>query len=433
MLYYLGSIYCSCKAKKRERTIFNNSTKSFKNLIGNALDVAIIDEITEQVKTNQRIQLRNLEISKLNKNVLKKFPGIYSLDFQNNKIAEVEDEVFSENSKLEKIDLMENRLTKISKKVLVGDFKDLQEINFSYNMLSYIEPGSFDKLPQLESIDLSYNCLKHFHSDVFKKNPELSQVYLNDNEINKMESDLFNSKTDLKLLDLSRNNLDFIPIFEMKNIQHLDLSANKITLLDLNYDAHEKKKSASIVELILGFNQISECSELEERRTDILHLDLTSNYIESLDDFPSFLNLEVLILASNNLTSLNLHNFEERFPSLKVLNFRENPIDCFDYRYVRNNMQSLVVSADSSIIHRCNNNSSATNGNEVYDYEDAIITEIRMQTSETFTQLKLNCILIAVLLSAFFVYIMCLIFLLIKYRIKLMKRAKGNLIDQMEL
>lgn len=367
--------------------------------------------------------------------MLQKFPGLYSIDLRNNEIAEVEDEAFSDNSKLEKIDLMENRLTKITKKVLAGDFEDLQEINLSYNMLASIEIGSLDKLPQLESIDLSCNCLKHLHSDVFKKNPEIRQVYLSDNEINKVESDLFNSKTDLKLLDLARNNLDFIPNLEMKHIKHLDLSTNKITLLDLNYESHEKKKSASIAELILAFNQISECSELEERRTDILHLDLSNNSIQNLDDFPSFLNLEVLILASNNLTDLSLHNFEERFPSLKVLNFRENPIDCFDYRYVRNNLQSLVVSADSSIIHRCHSNSSsAANDNELDDYEVVIINEIRKETHKTLTQLKQNHLLIAILLSAFFIYItVSVVFMLIKYRIKLTKRAKKSLIDQMEL
>lgn len=365
--------------------------------------------------------------------MLKKFPGIYSIDLRSNEIADVEDEAFCENSKLEKIDLMENRLTKITKKLLAGDFEDLQEINFSFNMVTTIESGSFDNFPQLESIDLSCNCLKHLHSDIFKRNPELRQFYLHDNEINKIESDLFNSKTDLKLLDLSRNKLDFIPNFEMKNIKHLDLSSNNITLLDLNYDSHEKKKSASIVELILSFNQISECAELEERRTDILHLDLTHNVITNLNDFPSFLNLEVLILVDNKLTDLSLHNFEERFPSLKVLNFRENPIECFDYRYVRNNLQSLVVPADSAIIHRCHNNNSATNDNEIEDYEDAIIQEIRKQTLGTIMHIKVNHMLIVILLSAFLVCAMVLAVLLIQSRIKLMKRGKESLIDQMEL
>lgn len=429
----LTHIDCSCKPRQRNTTNDVEQLKSFKNMNGTILEVAVIDEISQQMKSNQRVQLRNMGISKITKNMLKKFSLIYSIDLQNNEITEVEDETFSENTKLEKIDLKENRLTKIAKKVLYGDFEDLQEINFSYNMLVSIESGSFDKLPFLESIDLSFNCLKHLHSDLFKKSPEMKQVYLHDNDISKIENDLFNSKTDLKLLDLSRNKLDFIPKFEMKGVKHFDLSYNAITILDLNYDALEKKKSVSVAELVLAFNQISECSELEERRTDILHLDLTGNIIESLNDFPSFLNLEVLILANNNISDLNLHNFEERFPSLKVLNFRENPIDCFDYRYVRNNLQSLVVAADTSIIHRCHHNSTSTNTEEFEDYEDAIIHEIRMKNRDIVKHLILNRSLLVILLSSFFVCSMVSTIFLLKYRVKLMKRAKGNLIDQIEL
>lgn len=87
----------------------------------------------------------------------------------------------------------------------------------------------------------------------------------------------------------------------MKQIKNFDVSFNSIPMLDLNY-SHEKKKSAIVLELHLGNNQINECVELEERRTDIIHLDLTSNKITDLDDFPSFLNLEVLMLANNSIT-----------------------------------------------------------------------------------------------------------------------------------
>lgn len=429
----LASINCSCKARQRNMTIDAEPLKTFRNLTGTALEVAIIDEISQQMKSNKRVQLRNMEISKITKNMLKNFSAIYSIDFRSNEITEVEDETFSENTSLEKIDLMENRLTKITKKLLNGVFEDLQEINFSYNMLVSIESGSFDELHHLESIDLSYNCLKHLHSDIFKKTPGLRKVHLNDNDFSKIENDLFNSKTDLKLLDLSQNKLDSIPKFDMKGIKHLDLSNNKMTRLNLNSDSQEKKKSASIAELVLAYNQISECDESEERRTDILHLDLTANAIESLDYFPSFLNLEVLILANNNISDLNLHNFEERFPSLKILNFRENPIDCFDYRYVRNHLQSLVVAADTSIIHRCHNNSSATKTEEFEDYEEAIIHEIRTKNRDIVKQLKLNRSLLFILLSSFFVCAMVSTIFLMKYRFKLMKRAKGNLVDQIEL
>lgn len=366
--------------------------------------------------------------------MFKKFPDIFAINLRGNEIAEIEDKSFAENPKLEKIDLMENNLTKIAKQSLSGDFEDLQEINFSYNAISSIETGSFDKLFQLESIDLSFNCLKHLRSDLFKKNTELREVYLQDNVITRISHGLFNSKTDLKLLELSGNSLVSIPEFEMKKIKHLDLSRNNITELDLNYKLHEKKKSASISELILSFNQISVCHELEERRTDIVHLDLTTNLLEEMVDFPSFLNLEVLILANNNITDLSLHNFEDRFPSLKVLNVRHNPIDCSDFRYVRNNLQTIVVAADSALTNRCSPHSNSSSSHDDYDiYEDAIITEIRSKNIEVVKQLKLNRSLLIVLLSTFIVCLMVATLLLVQHRILLTKRSKEILIEQMEL
>lgn len=402
-------------------------TRSFHNLTGPLLEQAIIDEISQQNKTNPRIQLRYMDIKKITKNMFKHFANIYAIDLRGNEIEEIENGSFVECSKLEKIDLMENQLTKISKNTFDGDFPDLQELTLSYNAIAAIETGSFDKMYALESIDLSNNCLKHLHSNVFKKCPDLRQVYLHDNDIVKIESDLFNSKTDLKHLNLANNNLDFIPEFELKKVKIYDMSRNKIALLDLNYDSLEIKKSASVTELNVAFNLINQCQTLVERRTDILHLNVSNNRLENFDDFPALLNLEVLVLANNNLTHLSLFNFEEKFPSLKVLNVHENPLDCNDYNYVNENLHNLVVSADSALNNRCIRNSSHQ---EFQDYEVPIINEIRTKNKEVIEQLKLNRYLLITLLL---LISSIAIILIVNDKLKLMNRTKPNLIEQIEL
>lgn len=365
--------------------------------------------------------------------MLKTFEGIFAIDFQSNEIVDVEEKAFSANKKLEKIDLSRNRLNKITKKMFDGDFDDLQEINLSSNLIENIASGAFDQLSKLESVDLSCNLLKHLHSDVFKKSSDLREVYLQGNEIAKIAHDAFSSKTELRILNSADNQLTVIPELELKKVSRFDLSSNKITKLDLNY-ANEKKKSASIVELILSFNQISECVELEERRTDILHLDVSHNELEHLDDFPSFLNLQTLILANNNLSDLSLHNFEERFPSLKVLNIRHTSVDCQDYKYVRHRLESLIVTVEAEIVLRCQrNNGSATDYDVIADYEGEIINEIRSKNSEIVKQLITNRSCLLVLMSMFAACAMAFTYFALQHRIKLMKRAKGNLIDQIEL
>lgn len=428
-------IHCCCTGIEKATENETPPTKSFKNMTGIVLESAVIGEISQQMEDSHRIQLRSLKISKVTKNMMKNFSAIISIDFRGNEITEIDNETFSDNVKLEKINLMLNRLTKITKKVFHGDFEELQEINLSHNMLDTIEPGSFDKVPKLEMIDLSCNCLKHVHADVFKKNSDLREVYFQSNELVKISYDLFNSKTDLSVLDLARNEFDFVPELSLKQVKRFDLSFNNINMLDLNY-SHEKKKSATIVELVVTHNQITECAELEERRTDILHLDLTSNLLADMGDFPSFLNLEVLVLANNSITDLSLHNFEDRFPSLKVLNIRANPLSCGDYKYVRNNLQSIVVTVDTSMVHRCHPNSSTTTKLDDYDIEyedDVIINEIRSKNRDIMKHLKLNQLLLVVLISMFIVYVMTFLFSILRSNVTKKKGKKENLLDQMEL
>lgn len=426
------TINCCCSVNRNATADDGVSpTKSFKNMTGIILESAVISEISQQMKTNQRIQLRNLRISKVSKNMMKNFSGMYSIDLRGNEITEIDNDTFSENTKLEKINLMLNLLSKVTKRFFYGDFDELEEINLSHNLLTTIEPGSFDKLPHLESIDLSCNCLKHLHSDLFKKNSELRQVYLQSNDIAKISYDVFNSKTEIRILDLSRNKLDFVPELGVKEVKRFDVSFNSINLLDLNY-SDEKKKTASIIELLVTNNQIGECAELEERRTDILHLDLTSNFIADLDDFPSFLNLEVLILANNSITDLSLHNFEDRFPSLKVFNIRSNPLSCGDYKYVRNNLQSIVFSVDPSIIHRCHQNSSTTKQDYDEYEEDVVVHEIRAKSRDIMKHLKLNQLLLVVLISMLVGCLMISLFLFLRPALTLNSGRKESLLDQME-
>ena len=162
---------CStCKQQKHQNNANDvNRTKSFKNLSGNALEEAVIDEIAQQSKINFRIDLRHLGISSITKNMLKNISSIHSIDFQSNEITEIENGSFTMNGKLDKIDLMENHLTKITKHIFSGNFHELQEINLSFNAISAIESGSFDRLVNLVSIDISSNCITHLHSDLFKK------------------------------------------------------------------------------------------------------------------------------------------------------------------------------------------------------------------------------------------------------------------------
>lgn len=373
--------------------------KSFKNLTGSALEEAVIDEISQRSKSDARVQVRHLEITRITANMLRNFTELLSVDFQSNDIEDIESESFSYCTKLEKIDLMENRLAKITKRIFSGNFGELQEINLSFNVLIAIESGSFDKFSNLKSIDLSDNCIRHLHSDLFKKCEDLKHVRLHHNEIIKIEYNLFNSKAHLKLLDLSHNRLNFIPEFEMKAIKRYLMSHNNITRLDLNYESRERRKLASIERLTVAFNNISLCAELREMRDDIIHLDVSHNAITDLNDFPQLLSLQVLNVAHNNISKLSMDDFDEKFPSLRALNISSNSgFDCGDFRFIRIVLSHIALSVDANFTQHCIHN-------DYDDYYDAAdLTHhhhsIDSTADEIVRQLKLNRTLLIILLSA---------------------------------
>lgn len=386
--------------------------------------------------------MRHLEIMRVTRNMLRNLTDVLSIDFRSNNIEDIENESFSECTNLEKIDLMDNRLAKITKHIFSGNFEELQEISLSFNVIIAIESGSFDKLRSLKSIDLSGNCIRHLHSDLFKECHDLKNVHLQFNDITKIEFNVFYSKAHLKHLDLSHNQLNFVPELEMKSIRRYVMSHNNITLLDLNYESQERRKLASIERLTVAFNSISLCAELREMREDITHLDLSHNAITDLSEFPLLTNLEVLNLAHNNLSHLPKEDFDEKFPSLRALNISSNfGFDCGDYQYIRVYYTHIALSIDTNFTHHCNHN----------DYDDYYDLDINSRhhsihlaestTNEIVQQLKLNRVLLIILLSV--VVIIALIhttFLLYQHldrKSKTIKREKMNektsLVENIEL
>lgn len=106
-------------------------------------------------------------------------------------------------------------------------------------------------------------------------------------------------------------------------------------------------------------------------------------------------------------------------------------LDCADFRYARNNLQSLIITADSSTTQRCHSNKSATESD--YDYEDVLIKEVRQLSRSIMKQLLHNYSLLIVLLSVLIACVCASIIIqALKLKLKL-HRTKESLIDQMEL
>ncbi|KAI5628605.1 toll-like receptor 7, partial [Silurus asotus] len=242
--------------------------------------------------------------------------------------------------------------------------KNLQYLDFSHNRLDLMFDSAFNELSNLVVLDISYN--NHYfeaegltHMLNFTKNlSKLTKLIMNHNQIStstntEMQSNsleylefkgnrldllwrdgdtryhnYFKKLTALKSLDISHNNLNFIPkqIFQnlpltltefnitnnklksfswdglrfLKNLEVLDLSGNHFT----SVPAKLSNCSKSIMTLVLRKNQIVRLSpEFLQGAFSLRKLDLSYNQIKYIEEssFPEDVidKLEVLFLNNN--------------------------------------------------------------------------------------------------------------------------------------
>uniref|UniRef100_A0A7N6BKR1 Ig-like domain-containing protein n=1 Tax=Anabas testudineus TaxID=64144 RepID=A0A7N6BKR1_ANATE len=134
----------------------------------------------------------------------------------------------------------------------------------------------------LETLDLSNNNIVDIKANSFPSLP-LKNLYLNNNRISFLETGCFtNLSSSLQILRLNRNRLSSIPakIFQLPNLQHLDLSRNRVRRVEG-----------------LTFHGLHALRSLKMQRNGLSRL---------MDGaFWGLSNMEVLQLDYNNLTEVS--------------------------------------------------------------------------------------------------------------------------------
>ena len=200
------------------------------------------------------------------------------------------------------------------------NFKELKELNLSWNKISDIKILKKIKFKRLEKLDLSFNKIS--------------------DNINFLENMYFK---ELKELYLSNNNISDIKVFEkvkFKALEKLDLSCNKISnninILE-NVNFHELKV------LNLSWNNISDIKVFEKVKFEKLEiLNLSSNFkisdINILENV-NFNELKELDLSSNNISDIKILE-KIKFEKLELLDLKINKIDTNEFKSTINNLKS---------------------------------------------------------------------------------------------
>lgn len=266
--------------------------------------------------TNNRIskfedvvpKLRALEIQENPITIIafKKFypVNMTSLSLNNAQLASLPGKLFTSLSRLEKLELNENNLTRLPSEI--GMLEKLVYLSVSRNKLESLPP-EFCNLRNLRSLDLHSNnirdvfsCMENIElttlnisSNMFGAgdiNPDFSHAMLSsskltkslmffiaaDNQFNDDMWSLFNCFVNLKLLNLSYNNLSDVSNLKLENLTELYLSGNGLRTLP----SDTVMKWKQLKTLMLNGNQLlslpSELSLLKHLNT----LDVGSNQLK---------------------------------------------------------------------------------------------------------------------------------------------------------
>jgi Leucine-rich repeat (LRR) protein len=248
-------------------------------------------------------------LTNLDKDIFSGLTQLQKLDLSKNKLTSLDKELFSGLTQLQKLDLSKNKLTSLDKELFSG-LTQLQKLYLWNNNLTQLDKNLFKNNTQLQELYLEDNKLTHLDKDLFKYNTQLRILSLGDNNLTHLDKELFSGLTQLEGLPLKNNNLTHLDkdIFSgLTQLQNLDLYGNKLTHLDKELFSN----NTQLYYLWLGNNNLTQLPSSITRCRNLTYLEYDNNEINYIPPhIQRFLN--TIIQQTNHLQvyndSQNVHN-----------------------------------------------------------------------------------------------------------------------------
>ncbi|CAH0547818.1 unnamed protein product [Brassicogethes aeneus] len=251
--------------------------------------------------------------------------GLRDLEFEGNLLEIIRADSFEPLNKIEKLNFKNNRIRIIEDQVLFNK-PYLTKLNLAGNQISRINLNS---TTSLEYLNLANNKLVLASLSILSNLKSLKELIISDNHISEVLPNEFRNFTSLVKLDVSGNKLVLRDesFSDLYSLLDLNLSRNSIKTLP----SHVFQQSLQLKSIDLSHNVIYKFPELVfSNLTDLETLNLSYNKIVSLPYvlFKNLVNLNVLDVAGNRLKSLQYDLMIDNLPSLSLINFKHNSLSC---------------------------------------------------------------------------------------------------------
>jgi Leucine-rich repeat (LRR) protein len=287
------------------------------------------------------------------------------LDLSQNRLVKIEVNAFSKlANNLEHLNLSGNKLDLKNGESLFSSQSRLEFIDLSFNDIKYIDSNStFQHMSSLKALNMSYNKLSYLDSFIFGYLSQLSDLNLASNNLKNLSKDCFFTLNHLKVLKLGFNQLEYVDFYVNNNsLEIFDLEHNKIalikandfefklnlTLLNLNSNPITEIHAKAFVNLrALKTLKISNTSvNLLPVTKTLVQLDLSNLFNLSLssDDYLSR-QIEWINVANASIRNVSFHRF---------LSNRTVYVDFSFNSVTRDDLKMLDSSLQTLILRRCN-------------------------------------------------------------------------------
>lgn len=244
------------------------------------------DETTE-------LDLWDMRITSLAPLRLQRFADhLTRLVLRKNMIKELDPEIFQALSKLEHLDLYDNKIKHVGD--ALSNLTSLEHLDLSFNVLREI-PEALSRLTALKIAFFVQNRISHI-TGFQGLGATLTSLELGANRIRRIEG--LDALVNLKELWLGKNKIAQIENLDnLKQLTILSLQSNRIIKVE-NLD-----KLENLEQLLLSHNGIEKLEGLEHN-TKLKMLDVGSNFIPAIENVSHLTSLEDLWLGGNKIPDL---------------------------------------------------------------------------------------------------------------------------------
>lgn len=234
-----------------KKDLSNKNIKKFNGILNRRSLLSLLKINENQLSKLTKIELNNNNITKIK---LKTFDGLSSvkeLNISNNQLISIKKGTFDGLSSLEELDISNNQLiiTSILPKIF-NNLHMLKILNLSHNKLTIIEDGVFIKLHNLKELDLSWNKLTTIKVGAFDGLSSLEKIYFNGIE----ELDLTNNIQCAKIKPNAHNIRSYNKFFSLfQKIEKLNLSRHKCSYKELLFEMSMNKSTFASFFNILSY------------------------------------------------------------------------------------------------------------------------------------------------------------------------------------